>query len=313
MNIPDSEKKVLADFKYAIPELTEWKRYARMPRVGFFAENGHITRLTLRGLNLTELPNSIGNFKELRELLLDSNYLSSLPESFQNLTNLEVLQLERNNFTLLPIWIGNLKNLRVLFLGDNKFRTLFETIGNLENLRELDLGRYNFTSLPEWFGNLKNLTCVYLGPNKISVLPESFKNLKKFAWIGLEDAGLRSFSNIPQEFIDQIDPFEDCLDWECFSSKGNYPSKHAKETIGLDENIYDIWDYYCVSPLELAAKYAKDQNSLIPHEKDRLAWEGGFRERQLIEEGGVEPDDFILAEINKRLVIKCDNGLELIK
>ncbi len=50
-----------------------------------------------------------------------------------------------------------------------------------------------------------------------------------------------------------------------------------------------------------------------PDQKDRLAWKGGFRERQLIEEGGIEPDDSILAEINKRLIIKCDNGLELIK
>ena len=39
----------------------------------------------------------------------------------------------------------------------------------------------------------------------------------------------------------------------------------------------------------------------------------GWRERELMEEGGIEPDDPVLAEINKRLIIKCDNGLELIK
>ena len=67
MNIPDSEKKVLVDFKFAIPELTEWKKYVtHTTPVGFFLENGHITRLTLQKLNLSELPNSIGNLRELR-------------------------------------------------------------------------------------------------------------------------------------------------------------------------------------------------------------------------------------------------------
>ena len=96
-----------------------------------------------------------------------------------------------------------------------------------------------------------------------------------------------------------------------FSSEGNYPSKHAKEELGDDENFLEIWEYYLLSPLELAAKYAKDRNSLNPEQKDRLAWEGGWRERQLMEEGGVEPDDPILLEINKRLIISCDNFYKL--
>ena len=51
-----------------------------------------------------------------------------------------------------------------------------------------------------------------------------------------------------------------------------------------------------------------DENSLSLQEKDRLVWESGHPKRQVIELG-VEPDDLILAEINKRLVIKFNNGL----
>ena len=48
MNIPDSEKKVLANFKFAIPELAEWKMYVLdAPRVGILVENGHIIKLKL--------------------------------------------------------------------------------------------------------------------------------------------------------------------------------------------------------------------------------------------------------------------------
>ena len=287
MNIPDSEKIFLSDFRIAIPELTEWT--GTFQNTGFFVENGHITRLSLRRLNLTELPNSIGNLKELRILFLTSNHLINLPESFKNLSNLKNLQLGGNKFQALPDWFGNFKN-----------------------LQELDLCANELLALPETIGNLENLTWISLGPNKISVLPESFKYLKKLQYLDLEDAGLRSFSNIPEEFIDSIDSIEEPVDWECFSSKGNYPSKHAKESIGKNENIYEIWNYYHVSPLELAAKYALDQDSLTDIEKNRLAWEGGWRERHLIE-AEVDPDDWVLVEINKRRTITCNNGLELIK
>lgn len=291
MIIPDSEKKVLADFKIVIPELTEWKKYSFLiSPVGFFAENGHITKLTLSRLNLTELPNSIGDLKELRLLNLSSNRLKNLPESFQNLNNLEILHLNGNSFRVLPKFFGNLINLRELFLGYNIL-----------------------TSLPEQFGNLINLRKLFLGPNKISVLPESFRYLNKIRGLELGGTGLRSFSNIPKEYLDEMELGEDGGEGECFSSKGNYPSKHAKEILGKNENMFEICDYYSDSPLELAAKYIREKNSLSPVDKDRLAWEGGFRERRLIEEGGIEPNDPVLAEINKRLTMTCNNGLELIK
>ena len=219
---------------------------------------------------------------------MESNLLKSLPASFQYLINLELLQLGINDFISLPEWFGNLKNLSELDLGGNKFHALPETIGNLENL--------------DW---------ISLGPNKISILPESFRNLKKLTYVDLDDTGLRSFSNIPEELIDEIDPAEDSWPWPSFLSKGNYPSIQAKKII--DYNLYKFWEYYRVSPLELATKYAKDQDSITLQEKDRLSWEGIFRERQIIEASGVELNDHILAEINKRLTITCDNGLKLIK
>ncbi len=145
-------------------------------------------------------------------------------------------------------------------------------------------------------------------------MPESFRNLKKLQYIDIANAGLCSFSNIPVEFEDQIDPYEDSWPWPAFLSERNYPSPHAKDNFKNSRQIFqEFWSYYRVSPLELAAKYARDQNSLYPEEKDRLAWKGGFRERQLIEDGGIAPDDPILAEFNNRLTITCDNGLELIK
>jgi len=335
MIIPDSEKKVLADFKIVIPELSEWKEFNRL-RVGFFAENGLITKLNLCGLKLTDLPNSIGDLKELTHLNLRSNLLKNLPKSFQNIINLRELHLNLNNFTSLPDCLENLKYLHYLSLGVNKLQSLPDWFGDLKNLEHLDLSGNNFTSLPncvenlkylhylslggnklhslpDWFGDLENLEHVSLIFNKISILPESFRNLVKLGEIALNNTGLRSFSNIPDEFIDTLDIPDDSWPWTIFygKGKGNYPSIKAQEIIGFD--FIDFMQYYRVSPLELAQKYAQDQDSLSAQEKDRLAWEGGFRERNVIEMGGIKPDDAILTEINKSLTITSDNGLELMK
>ncbi len=166
-------------------------------------------------------------------------------------------------------------------------------------MRILHLGANNFTFLPEWFGNLENLQSVVLSNNKISILPESFRNLKNLKGLSLIDTGLRSFSNIPEEFIDSLDFPDVSWPWPDFLSKGNHPSKEAQGIIGSD--IMKFMWYYRASPLQLAQKYAKDQNSLSAQEKDRLAWEGGFRERDVIEMKDVLFDDPILTEISNRL------------
>ncbi len=376
MNIPDSEKKALVDFNLSIPKLSKRRYRPSFHHQGYFIQKGHITRLILKGLKLTCLPNSIGNLKNLQRLELNDNHLNILPESFkdlkklkylnlnknfftsmpdsigdlkelrhlelkgnhlknipkslQKLNNLEQLQLRGNKFTSLPDWIGNLKNLRYLILTSNQLSNLPESFKNLNNLEHLELDGNKFTSLPDWFGSLKNLRSLSLGVNKlyslpetignlenldwlglshnqISIFPESFKNLTKLLYLGIEKTGLRSFSNIPWEFFEQIDIFNDS--WQCLIS-GNYPSKKAEDI--FYGSLYDFWSYYRVSPIVLAQKYANDQGSLTSDEKERLAWEGGFRERAIIELG-VKADDLILAEINKRLIISCSNGIELIK
>lgn len=286
MNIPESEKKVLADFKITIPKLSEWKTLGRSGTpVGFFVENGHITKLNLIDLKLTELPDSMGDLKELRILDLRCNLLKKLPESFQNLSNLREFYLGANQFTSLPEWFDNLRNLRILSLINIKLHSIPESIGGLEYLEKI---------------SLRN--------NEIPVLPESFRNLKSLVYIDLYDTGLRSFSNIPKEIIDQPDTFG--MIWSDFSYY-NDPSPQAKDLIS--SHLYGFWEFYRLSPIELAQKYAKDQDSLTPVEKDRLAWEGGFRERNVLEMGGINPDDPILAEINKYLTIMYHNGLVLLK
>ena len=104
----------------------------------------------------------------LRELLLNNNYLTSLPESIGNLTNLQTLILFYNRLTSLPESIGNLSNLQILSLIANKLTSLPESIGDLSNLRDLWLSRNKLTSLPESIGDLSNLRELDLSNNELN-------------------------------------------------------------------------------------------------------------------------------------------------
>ncbi|MCR4623837.1 MAG: leucine-rich repeat domain-containing protein [Alphaproteobacteria bacterium] len=121
------------------------------------------------GLGFTRgLPESIKNLKSLRILKIEDCDLGKLPESIGYLENLETLDLsnsdrrviggfESNHISTLPNTIENLKNLKELKLAGCSLYKLPETIGNLENLQILNLCGSFVQSLPESMRKLSNL------------------------------------------------------------------------------------------------------------------------------------------------------------
>ena len=105
---------------------------------------------------------------ELEDLEIVDMELSRLPDIIGNLTNIKTLDLSDNPFTTLPESFGNLTHLTYLMLDSNQFTTLPESFENLPNLNELSLYDNQFTTLPDWIGNLTNLTYLYLLSNRIS-------------------------------------------------------------------------------------------------------------------------------------------------
>ena len=77
--------------------------------------------LDLRNLNLSELPQEIYYFKNLKTLNLSNNQLTSLPESFWELKNLSWVFLNNNKLTSLPESFGKLENLNWVFLNNLLF------------------------------------------------------------------------------------------------------------------------------------------------------------------------------------------------
>ncbi|MEI8048419.1 MAG: hypothetical protein WCI92_13625 [Bacteroidota bacterium] len=65
-------------------------------------------------LGISDLPDAIGELKNLKKLGLYGNHISQLPASIGNLAELELLYIDINPISELPGTIGKLKNLKTL-------------------------------------------------------------------------------------------------------------------------------------------------------------------------------------------------------
>lgn len=135
--------------------------------------------LDLKGLGLKELPESIGEFKNLVLLYLDNNQLTGLPDAIGNLTRLDTLSLPNNQLASLPDTIGNLTALRYIDLGNNQLASLPERICVLKKVQSFNAANNQLTRLPELFGEMSQIQVLNLNNNQIANLPESMGNLKE--------------------------------------------------------------------------------------------------------------------------------------
>jgi internalin A len=158
------------------------------------------TELDLCSMKLTELPESIGQLKQLRKLDLghdwqknkeDKNRLTTLPESLGQLTQLTSLNLSDNQLTTLPPSLGQLTQLEKLDLYGNQLIALPKSLGNLHKLTWLRLGTQNsgnpFGTIPEVVHELNQLETLTVSECQLKFLPSwisEFIKLKQFAASG---------------------------------------------------------------------------------------------------------------------------------
>ena len=198
----------------------------------------HIREINLSGCKLRDV-DILGapEFKNLRELNLDNNHMSTL-ESLAGLTNLSILRLNYNrieglfgprraaedgirnsssraslngsastaslasvntaNNSTSPLPTLQLHNLEVLHLGYNKITNIKGLmLDNFPNLRALYLTG-NDISKVDGLQSCGELRELVLDKNRIRGFdPHSLANLKKLQDLRIEENGLRSLSNFP--------------------------------------------------------------------------------------------------------------------
>lgn len=115
---------------------------------GLFSQPETITELDLKGNRLSSLPEEFGTLVNLEVLDLSSNQLAALPDSFRKLAKLRKLNLYSNELPAIPGVLENLKALENLNIRANRLESLPEWMGQLPHLRILDVSNNNIDSIP---------------------------------------------------------------------------------------------------------------------------------------------------------------------
>jgi Leucine-rich repeat (LRR) protein len=180
-----------------IPEL-DLERDSRMQakeKILKCKERGSKT-LVLKELNLTSLPSGIwGQLTQLETLSLRGNELSQIPDDIGNLKKLIVLSLKKNQFTEIPAVIGELESLITLYIGDNKFDEQIQLqipneMMRLANFKYLHLEQNRLTEIPAGIKNLENLELLDLSFNEFTIDPSlSYKKLPIDPSLSLKQKG----------------------------------------------------------------------------------------------------------------------------
>ena len=146
----ESDLNVLSDFIQVNPSLTGehldigWQVWS----------DGRLEGLTLYALQITSVPDNIGDLSSLNYLNLHFNQITNIPETIGELVQLTELFLENNLIETLPESIGNLSNLVTLNINENQLISIPESIGTLGSLEELLLFNNELTFLPESICNI---------------------------------------------------------------------------------------------------------------------------------------------------------------
>lgn len=162
--------------------------------------DGLVTQISLTDNNLTGcLPQSIGDFRDIREVHLWRNQLTGcLPDSIGNWTRVEDISVSSNKLTgYLPESIGNWKRIRnVVLLRNNFTGSLPKSIGNWTDVHDFVISHNKFTGhIPKSIGNWAFVRCVDIGWNKFTgCLPETIRGWNRILYL---DIGACCITKLP--------------------------------------------------------------------------------------------------------------------
>ncbi|MGB4774828.1 MAG: SMI1/KNR4 family protein [Daejeonella sp.] len=185
---------------------------------------------------LTSLPENIGSLTSLKYLYLGGTRIKSLPQSFENLQNLEALGIDIEELDLADV-IEKIKNLAKLeFLKITNQLDFPESFKELKSVKKLVITQnytlwhqgYKALPLPENLCLMPNLEELDLsGNNQAISLPEGLGKLNNLKKIRISATGIKTFPDSMQLLSDLIQ-VEGELDKESNSAFGVLPEEKKK-------------------------------------------------------------------------------------
>jgi leucine-rich repeat protein SHOC2 len=151
----------------------------------------NLSELRLHGNELSSLSDEISKLVNLKSLNIACNQLQSLPDNIANLNQLEELYASNNQLDLLSFPLGDLINIKNIWLSKNQISRLPDNIGRLTKLNTLDLSDNCLQYLPDSIGNCQKLEHLDLSRNQLVELTENFGNLTELKYLQLQGNNLQ--------------------------------------------------------------------------------------------------------------------------
>lgn len=137
-----------------------------------------LKELAVNTNSLTALPDGVGQLRALQSLVVRHNLLETLPE-FAPLPVLATLDCSSNHLSALPESIGNLQHLQTLDVNSNELSQLPASLCTLRALRSLCVHTNQIVVLPDDLGSLPALTSLDAASNRLAALPHNLGYLAK--------------------------------------------------------------------------------------------------------------------------------------
>ena len=225
----------------------------------------------LSDCNWEREPIDSGFLTQLQSLNLSRNELTELPESIGSLIQLQKLILWGNFLQKVPDSIGNLNLLEKLLLPINQIGSLPESISRLQELNDLDLGHINARSSNYLELDPSDGWSMGQAGNPFKILPDCLQHLIKLSSLGLDDCQLTSLP----DWLCQLPNLQRLFLRE--NNLRDLPSTLAKLDLLTEIHLED-------NPLtpDLAAAYEQGIEAVMQYLKSRAEGEVNLNEAKLI-------------------------------
>ncbi|UJR08720.1 hypothetical protein I4U23_012977 [Adineta vaga] len=124
-----------------------------------------LTKLTIRNVPITHLPEVIGELRFLRSLKITNTDLETLPDFIGKLSSLTKLSLQDNKLSSIPSTIKKLDSLDTLDLRNNKQLRSIHNLNGHSNLKVLHADNCSIEFIPNHLPKLKDLQ---MGTNQLT-------------------------------------------------------------------------------------------------------------------------------------------------
>jgi hypothetical protein len=139
--------------------------------------------LDLTGNQLSNLPDDLTRFKQLRILFCSSNQFKHLPEVLGECHQLSMIGFKANQIAHIAEHAIPTQHLRWFIVTDNQLGHVPDSLGDCAKLQKLMLAGNRLSRLPERLQQCKSLELLRIAANRFDSLPTWLLDMPKLAWL----------------------------------------------------------------------------------------------------------------------------------